>query len=79
MGTAALKLWVRHHCIAGHAAAIAPLAASGVTIHQDERGAEHTQELTLLASVPVTGGHWSPLAEGEVVVLSGGKLAERTM
>jgi hypothetical protein len=31
----------------------------------------------LIASVPVTGSHWSPLAEGEVVVVSGGKLVER--
>jgi hypothetical protein len=35
--------------------------------------------MALLASVPVTGGHWSPLAEGEVVVLSGGRLVEQTM
>jgi hypothetical protein len=27
--------------------------------------------------VSVTGGHWSPLAEGEVVVLSASKLLER--
>ncbi|MBL6651737.1 MAG: class II glutamine amidotransferase, partial [Reyranella sp.] len=73
-------LWVRHSRHSGaHAAAIAPPAASGVTIHQDEQASEHRQEMALLASVPVTGGHWSPLAEGEVVVLSGGRLVEETM
>ena len=70
-------LWVRHRRSGAHTGPIAPPAASGVVIHQDDQASEHTQELTLLASVPVTGGHWSPLAEGEVVVLSGGKLVER--
>jgi hypothetical protein len=30
--------------------------------------------MALLASVPVTAGHWRPLAEGEIVVLSAGEL-----
>lgn len=71
-------LWVRHRRRNGaHAAALAAPAASGVTIHHEKHAASDTQETTLLASVPVTGGHWSPLAEGEVVVLSAGKLVQR--
>jgi hypothetical protein len=70
-------LWVRHRRRRGaHAAAIAPPAASGVTIHQDEQAAHDVQEIALLASVPVTGGHWSPLAEGEIVVVSAGQLVD---
>lgn len=71
-------LWVRHRRrSAAHGAAIAPPPASGVTIHQDEQPADDAQEMAVLASVPVTGGRWSPLAEGEVVVLSAGNLVER--
>ncbi len=70
-------LWVRHRRRRGsHAAAIVPPAASGVTVHADEHAIDGVQEMTLLASVPVTGGHWSPLAEGEVVVVSAGELVE---
>lgn len=32
------------------------------------------QEITLLASVPVTGEPWRPLTEGEIVVIAGGQL-----
>lgn len=71
-------LWVRHRRHAGaHAAAIAPPIASGVTVHADAHPAADVQEIALLASVPVTGGHWSPLAEGEIVVVSEGELVER--
>jgi hypothetical protein len=71
-------LWVRHRRRSGaHAATIAPSAASGVTIHHEKHAASDVQEMTLLGSVPVSGGHWSPLAEGEVVVLSAGKVVER--
>jgi hypothetical protein len=39
-------LWVRHRRRRGaHAAAIAPPAASGVTIHQDEQAAHDVQEI----------------------------------
>lgn len=66
-------LWVRHRRRGGVAIASAD---SGVTLdpahrHETEDGA---QETTLLASVPVTAGHWRPLAEGEIVVLSAGDL-----
>ena len=30
--------------------------------------------MALLASVPVTGGHWRPLAEGEIVVVAAGEI-----
>lgn len=43
---------------------------SGVTI---EPGAG-PQEITLLASVPVTGEQWRPLAEGEIVVVANGQV-----
>ena len=73
-------LWLRHRHRAGaHGAAIAPPIASGVTIHANEHAAAHdAQEIALLASVPVTGGHWSPLAEGEVAVVSNGELVKWT-
>lgn len=32
------------------------------------------QEVTLIASVPLSAGHWRPLAEGEVVAVSAGRL-----
>ena len=68
-------LWLRHRRRNGlHVAAIAPPSVAGVTIHQDDQPADDAQEMTLLASVPVTGGHWSPLAEGEIAVVSAGKL-----
>ena len=72
-------LWVRHrhragaaHDAAGHDAA----AASGVVIHDRHAGEAHQegQEIALLASVPVTAGHWQPLAEGQIVVVSAGEL-----
>ncbi len=30
--------------------------------------------MALLASVPVTAGHWRPLAAGEIVVVAAGEL-----
>jgi glutamine amidotransferase len=59
-------LWFRHR----HRGSTA--GAAGVTI-QDPHGGE-AQEISLLASVPVTAGHWRPLAEGEIVVLAAGEL-----
>jgi predicted glutamine amidotransferase len=44
----------------------------GVTISHDAR-----QEVALLASVPLSEEHWTPLAEGEIVVLQGGRVIER--
>ncbi|TAJ40099.1 MAG: class II glutamine amidotransferase [Reyranella sp.] len=66
-------LWFRHRH-RGHTAD-AP-AESGVTIHSaDHHEAHHeAQEMALLASVPVTAGHWRPLAEGEIVVVAAGEL-----
>lgn len=69
-------LWARHRPRHG-AHHVVESAASGVTIHHEGQPADDGQEVALLASVPVTGGHWSPLAEGEVVVLSAGKLIEK--
>lgn len=75
-------LWVHHRRRHGahHVAepAVADQPSSGVTIHSEEQPADDGQEMALFASVPVTGGHWSPLGEGEIVVLSAGKLVERT-
>lgn len=69
-------LWLRHHrsIIRPGARQVAPTSA-GITIHADTATADERQELTLLASVPVMAGHWSPLAEGEVVVVAAGKPA----
>ncbi len=47
------------------------LAKSGVTIGNHQRG----QEITLIASVPLTEDAWIPFDEGEVVVLKQGRLA----
>jgi predicted glutamine amidotransferase len=69
-------LWVRHRQRHG-AHHLAEPASSGVPIHHEEHTADDAQEMALLASVPVTAGHWSPLAEGEIVVVSAGKLIER--
>ena len=74
---AAPGLWVRHRRRAARTAPLMPPAASGIVIHADEQPQDPVQEMTVLASVPVTGGHWSPLSEGEVVVLSAGELVER--
>ena len=43
---------------------------SGVTFENNGEG----QAITLLASVPLTGEGWRPLAEGEVVVISDGRV-----
>lgn len=62
-------LWFRHR----HRGATASAPAdSGVTIH--DHHADEGQEMALLASVPVTAGHWRPLAEGEIVVVAAGEL-----
>ena len=45
-----------------------PVRASGVTV------APGFQEMVLLASVPLTDEPWRPLAEGEVVAVSAGRL-----
>lgn len=62
-------LWFRHRHRG--AAASAP-ADSGVAISDHHAG--EAQEMALLASVPVTAGHWRPLAEGEIVVVAAGEL-----
>ncbi|OFX04783.1 MAG: hypothetical protein A3D94_02800 [Alphaproteobacteria bacterium RIFCSPHIGHO2_12_FULL_66_14] len=46
------------------------LAPSGVTI---ESGGE-AQRITMLASVPLSGEAWRPLAEGEIVVVADGEV-----
>ena len=35
------------------------------------------QEILLLASVPLTDEQWTPLPEGELVVLDGGRVVDR--
>lgn len=68
-------LWFRHR---HRASASSTSEASGVTIRPDnDHPAGPAQEIALLASVPVTAGHWRPLAEGEVVVVSAGEFVER--
>lgn len=39
--------------------------------------ADAKQEVVLIASVPLSGERWEPLAEGEVVVLREGRIVER--
>jgi predicted glutamine amidotransferase len=68
-------LWVRHRLRRGVHHVVEP--QSGVTIHHEEQPGDDGQEMALFASVPVTADHWSPLAEGEIVVVSDGKLVER--
>lgn len=71
-------LWVRHRRRArAHVATIAPPAESGVIVHAHPDSMDDFQEMALFASVPVTGGRWSPLAEGEIVVVLAGELVER--
>ncbi len=72
-------LWVRHRHRAGAPAGAETTTpapeGSGITIHADDHHhAGEAQDMALLASVPVTAGHWRPLAEGEIVVLSAGEL-----
>jgi predicted glutamine amidotransferase len=58
-----LWLWSCHCADQGD-----PVHASGVTV------APGFQEMVLLASVPLTDEPWSPLAEGELVAVSAGRL-----
>ena len=58
-------LWCLQRACAVDAEATAP---SGVTIEPGDG----PQEITLLASVPVTSEQWRPLAEGEIVVVADG-------
>ncbi|MGQ3313733.1 class II glutamine amidotransferase [Reyranella sp.] len=69
-GTMGPGLWFRHRHRAEHGTHAAHEAEAGVALHP----ADGAQELSLLASVPVTAGPWRPLAEGEIVVLAGGEL-----
>ena len=64
-------LWCRHR----HRPHIYPAgtpAPPGVAITADTAD----QEVTLLASVPVTEGDWRPLGEGEIVVVAAGELVQ---
>ena len=65
-------LWCLQRACAVDAEAPTP---SGVTI---EPGAG-PQEITLLASVPVTGEQWRPLAEGEIVVVADGQVVPASL
>ncbi len=49
-----------------------PLVANGVTV------APGFQAISMFASVPLGGGTWYPLAEGEVVSVSAGKVTRRS-
>lgn len=70
-------LWLRHHRHTTHKGARQiDSTAPGLAIHADATTADEAQELTLLASVPVMAGHWSPLAEGEIAVVAAGKQVE---
>lgn len=61
-----------HHlcrsCVAPHR-----MHAAGVTIASDHA----RQEVVLVASVPLTDEPWSPLAEGELLVLAQGRIVAR--
>lgn len=63
-------LWFRHRHRAEHTAHAAHETEAGVALHP----ADGAQDLSLLASVPVTAGPWRPLGEGEIVVLAAGEL-----
>lgn len=65
-------LWCLQRACAVDAEALAP---SGVTI---EPGAG-PQEITLLASVPLTGEPWRPFAEGEIVVVADGQVVPASL
>jgi glutamine amidotransferase len=47
------------------------LSAAGITL------ADHSQEVSLIASVPLTEEPWQPLAEGELAVIRHGSFIER--
>lgn len=64
---AAPGLWCLHRECDVDAGTLAP---SGVTI---ELGGG-AQKITLLASIPLSGEPWRPLAEGEIVVVADGQL-----
>ncbi len=75
-GSMGAGLWFRHR----HRAEVAHRTGAEQGAHETEAGValhptEGAQDLSLLASVPVTAGHWRPLAEGEIVVLAAGELA----
>jgi predicted glutamine amidotransferase len=74
-------LWVRHRRRGDPPhAAVDPLPSAGIALHPQEamdRPAADAQEMALFASVPVTKGHWSPLAEGEIAIVSSGELVRR--
>ncbi|MDP2331108.1 MAG: class II glutamine amidotransferase [Reyranella sp.] len=64
-------LWLRHrHCAPSHPDVAGGPARPGVAIATGDAN----QEITLLASVPVTDGGWRPLDEGEIVVVAAGEL-----
>jgi hypothetical protein len=56
---------------------LAEPASSGVTIHHEEQLADDGQEWRCSHVCRWRPGHWAPLAEGEIVVVSAGKLIER--
>ncbi len=63
-------LWLLHRQCAVD---IDGLPRAGVTVEAGGEG----QAIALLASVPLTGEGWRPLAEGEVVVVKDGAVVER--
>lgn len=52
-------------------------SCDGVPLTGVSIGPEDDQHVALLASVPLSGEAWQPLAEGEVVVVRGGRLVLR--
>jgi predicted glutamine amidotransferase len=65
-------LWCLQRACAVDTEALAP---AGVTIEP----AAGPQEITLLASVPVTDEQWRPLAEGEIVVVADGQVVPASL
>lgn len=66
-GSVGPGLWFRHRHRAEHGT---HETEAGVALHP----ADGAQDLSLLASVPVTAGPWRPLSEGEIVVLAAGEV-----
>lgn len=57
-----------------------PATLGGPTFHRHLcRCSGDPQLVALFAGVPLTNEHWTPLAEGELVVISGGHLVARQL
>ncbi len=62
-------LWTLHRRCEVASGAIEPISVDGLKIES----LHVHQEVCLLASVPLTEEHWTPLAEGEIMVIAAGE------